>query len=661
MTASRSTGISKENEEQNQNQNQNQNQQRSRTPTKSRSIGESSSSLSSASTSASSFSNGYRNDNMTVTPSPHMNTSAFSAHTMNNNPTHGHEHGHASTTITTHINTPTSTPSWIPKRGLAIDMRTLYSFSGDAVGNTFRNHVISLLESSRDQGVLPTILGTTALKETKTTKTKGKSKDTGDGRMNHQPGIEAQVTNISQMKCNEGSDYSTGDEIENGNGEDATIASNVWGPLLSIVKIRPPSNMSNTKNRDLVHVPKRLLASDSWRIFGDLIDAIVLESAMTMRRSKHQLPMDITIISNDVALFTDTNDERHKRGMTRLWERLKEKFESNQIRSVKFVVFLTGIDCTLPADPAISSGTNTGSGSGSASGIDNYPSNNHFDDDIPQRFKVAHCAKIIQGHLSNLLARELKRHSGMQNYRGSPIDVCLEGKDFHPLHFVDIARGWSREIISSAAGTGCISFDLPETLNGTQCSVMLNLSYSILPYPVNSAATEGLVQNLRSWTHSSYFEVIQLVPLDEVDMSLIYGVPITATAGLDGDLGQYREMQQLVSELWKHLASRDVAIVLRCMKESTFTPAKNKTFYGDDGHRKIFLLMAQISANEREKTNLASGNGMLYQFLSNSNQILETKTDVKGDGNICDEYTDLIKCSLDMLDKTGLDPCLPNK
>ena len=34
--------------------------------------------------------------------------------------------------------------------------------------------------------------------------------------------------------------------------------------------IRPPSNVNNTINRHAVHVPKRMLACDSWRIFGDL-------------------------------------------------------------------------------------------------------------------------------------------------------------------------------------------------------------------------------------------------------------------------------------------------------------------------------------------------------------------------------------------------------
>jgi hypothetical protein len=48
--------------------------------------------------------------------------------------------------------------------------------------------------------------------------------------------------------------------------------------FLSSVTIRPLSNVNNTNNRSDVHAPKRLLASDSWRILGDIINAITAKS-----------------------------------------------------------------------------------------------------------------------------------------------------------------------------------------------------------------------------------------------------------------------------------------------------------------------------------------------------------------------------------------------
>ena len=56
---------------------------------------------------------------------------------------------------------------------------------------------------------------------------------------------------------------------------------NLCKELLSPIPIRLPVNMGNTSNRSVVHVPKRLLASDSWRILGDLVNSILLESSKT--------------------------------------------------------------------------------------------------------------------------------------------------------------------------------------------------------------------------------------------------------------------------------------------------------------------------------------------------------------------------------------------
>jgi hypothetical protein len=83
------------------------------------------------------------------------------------------------------------------------------------------------------------------------------------------------------------------------------------------VPIRPLSNVNNTNNRSDVHAPKRLLASDSWRILGDIINAITAKSI----QDKPKAPLIITIITNDVALFMDTNVESRKRAVTRLWDR----------------------------------------------------------------------------------------------------------------------------------------------------------------------------------------------------------------------------------------------------------------------------------------------------------------------------------------------------
>jgi hypothetical protein len=48
------------------------------------------------------------------------------------------------------------------------------------------------------------------------------------------------------------------------------IGGDLVDDLIGPVPIRPPINAGNKQNFNAVHVPKRLLAHDSWMLFGDL-------------------------------------------------------------------------------------------------------------------------------------------------------------------------------------------------------------------------------------------------------------------------------------------------------------------------------------------------------------------------------------------------------
>eukprot|EP00957_Ditylum_brightwellii_P160230 12198797-Ditylum_brightwellii.AAC.1 len=100
-------------------------------------------------------------------------------------------------------------------------------------------------------------------------------------------------------------------------------------------------------------------------------------------------------------------------------------------------------------------------------------------------------------------------------------------------------------------------------MDGTQCSITLDLEYNVLPHRADSFATAALINDMKMLSASNV-EVVQLIPLPSVDASLIYGVPISARAGLEVDLIRYKEMQLLVRQLWKYLATNDVAVLMRC-------------------------------------------------------------------------------------------------
>ena len=431
----------------------------------------------------------------------------------------------------------------------------------------------NLLQTSFQEGMLPTILSTTAIKE-------AKSKTAG--RINQHVMIEPKAA-----------------LLDIGLGENDSRA--FWNEFLSSVPIRPPSNVNNTNNRSAVHAPKRLLASDSWRILGDVIDAITAKSI----QDEPKAPLIITIITNDVALFTDTNIESHKRAVTRLWDRLRGHFDSGILSSLQIIVFQTGVEALQP------------SSSMEGAVVDSSEISDPLY--IPHRLQVVHVAKTVHNLISNLLVREYKRKDGKS--RGCLMDVNFEITDLHPIRLQSIIRDWKKEILESSSCTGSISFDLPETLDGTQCSVKLGLSFSIWPYPLNNPMTEIMIQKLKMM-QNAYFEVIQLVPLDSIDLSLVYGVPLVAKAALDGDLEQFREMQKIVRELFRFAWSRDVALAIRCNYVA---------------QSEVFICMAKT--NEEHD---GFDEGMLYQYVSTGNHILEEKRQSGGMDETSDDYANLI-------------------
>ena len=149
------------------------------------------------------------------------------------------------------VSTPkASIPSWIPKRGVAIDTRVLETFAGDAVGKMFQKYVLQFFKSASMRGLCPAILATTILKENKRQQSHQQHHQRNGACSNRVIDIRAAHLPIIN---------------------DGYCDNNIWSEkLIPLLAIKPPSNVGNTKNRNVVHVPKRLLACDSWRMIGDL-------------------------------------------------------------------------------------------------------------------------------------------------------------------------------------------------------------------------------------------------------------------------------------------------------------------------------------------------------------------------------------------------------
>ena len=467
---------------------------------------------------------------------------------------------------------PTSTvveatvPSFIPSKGVAIDTRTLQSFEGDAAGNTFLSHTKNLLDLCEEKGLHSKI--TLAILSEKQSKRKK------DASSSTTPvGIETKVQLL-------------------GNGK------------MNILPVKIVSNGDSA--------PKRLLASDSWRYFGDLMDEIVKQSETSQAQ-------EITIVTNDIALFTDLNTDSHKRAVTRLWDRMRKHF-NGRVSKVLFLMMHSGVDVSNSDDARITMMDEGGN-----------------DDDnslhIPRRLKITHVTRMIQSHISTLLQKESNK--SQQDKSLCPMDVTFDVMPMHPSTSASIVRDWVKDIVCSPSCSAKISFDLPETLDGLSCAVNLSVSCSVMPYSLQSQACSVLIEDVRQ-LNSYEFEIVQLVPLAEVDLSLMFGVPLISKAALEDDLVLFREMQKLTKEMFRYLHEQDVAIVLR-----------NRSDNIDQRQEKVFLLMAQSSAD-------VANNGLLYQYVSGRDQILEMacgKEEVLNENS--QDHADIVSSSFDLLDCTA--------
>lgn len=368
-------------------------------------------------------------------------------------------------------------------------------------------------------------------------------------------------------------------------------------------------------------------------------------------KSKNSYPMDITLFTHDTALLVDIKAEAHKHATHRFWKRVRNHFTSDTIRSIHILCFHTGVDVLSTEEASASDGT---SSSSSTTHTEVKPDT---ENDVSHRIHSAKCVQAIQNVLANLA---MKESSGPRNtfstsgifpasdVSPTPMDVTFSVQNCQSIHFEKLLRSWTRQNFSILCPKAIISFDLPETMDGTVCTLTLELSYRILPFHFNSIETECLAKEMKQISEST-FSVLQLVPLDRIDLSLIYGVPIVAKAGLQGDIDQYKEMQKISNVLLRYLSLNDSALVLQCDTISQDVVSESS----------IYLLMAKESTDYSNFNSSTTSfmNATIHRYCSKTTRILEDDVVCNVESAIVDRYDDetyseVVKSALE---------CLPNE
>ena len=136
------------------------------------------------------------------------------------------------------------------RHALAVDTRALETDEGMAAFHSVRQQALCFMSTLARRGAAPCVLGSSHAVQQQSLR-KAKSPRAGS---NTRGAMEAKAKRLTKEELTALERFT------------ATGLEDMIQPVL----IHPPLNAGNVQNRKAVHVPKRLLAHDSWKLFGDL-------------------------------------------------------------------------------------------------------------------------------------------------------------------------------------------------------------------------------------------------------------------------------------------------------------------------------------------------------------------------------------------------------
>lgn len=367
------------------------------------------------------------------------------------------------------------------------------------------------------------------------------------------------------------------------------------------------------------------------------VTTIVHEAYYNKSSMKPPSPLDVSILISDIALFSEDSSERHSSGLQHFWNGVRNFFVNGNVRSITIVIVETGATSVAgtisQAAPAVySSSTSKLAIAQSLCNLRNCLDTLHEDDS--HNLKKGKC----------------------------PMQIALEVIGCNFIEYGSILRRWiQKDLLLQARRSNTIEIELPEdALDGSSCSIRLDLSFKAIPFPLNIM--------LQLYPSDEKMQVIQVVPNDAVDASLIYGVAMAAEPAIDSDYNTFKEMRSLVTQIVKWLTTNDASLVLRGIsdKGAGFAQCNN-----------YFLLTAETQhnfTNQATATNISgyfsNCRACLFRYAA-SEQILDvgdstnriSSNEYSNDDNdqqkqIDQQYYDYVDKSLQLLDKTALNPLL---
>jgi hypothetical protein len=371
------------------------------------------------------------------------------------------------------------------------------------------------------------------------------------------------------------------------------------------------------------------------------------------------VPLTVTLVTNDVALFCDSE---HKEAVQKFWNRMRPFFHKNNLRSIELVVMQTGTVTVLAPETesmAVFEGNEDKleNEMNDVAPVDKDQQDNAAKSKKAPATSVAQCAQQIRQYMTELERADYKVDRGRED-AVTPISMSLSLCDNNSRSFTSIGRRWMSQLLSPPDLKGNISFELPETMDGTQCSISLDVRYRLLPYAADSPSIRGMLADL-DLLSSSTIETMQLVPVSCIDANLLFGVAMEVLPGFQNDEDRFHEMKGLVYVLLKQLRDKDVALLLRSK-----SPFHAKSTFGKPLHHmchQTYLLMAQDFPDTKLSQEEATVplEASLFRY-GNADQLISVDSTADlytpEDSILLSQLHDYVDSALDMIPKDSINP-----
>eukprot|EP00980_Cylindrotheca_fusiformis_P002243 scaffold517_cov119-Cylindrotheca_fusiformis.AAC.26 len=361
-----------------------------------------------------------------------------------------------------------------------------------------------------------------------------------------------------------------------------------FDPLL----IQPSTTNNSNSNSDnaspnVFQVPKLLAANASWKLFGEFVESILQTDPNGNRTSLET----ITLLTNDVSFLADTRSKAHKAGLDTFWNRVKPHFLASHVQAIRIVVLLT--DAVEVVDPKATPDAHS------------------------RGLAIAECINSINQHIRKKAEAEFQANRSYLQFDSSKhlpaIHISASTVDNSTVGLKMLLRTWSRERVQRPFR---LTFDFPEALDSSQCSLALDAVYKSIPFRLDSKPAQALQKDLKLLSQAT-LQVEKLMSIASLDASLLYGVPIRVRPGLEGDIQSHNEMILLVQSLFHQLSQKECALVLSSQGPQTSTD--EGLFHSN--HHQTFVLMAEEIPKFLQGTT-APSTGLLFRVAS-SDHLLE--------------------------------------